>query len=399
MNRPEVSSKVNEFVRQDDRAPARSAREDGGTGGVSQKLSTRRTNSARGEAPPLSNTGVKEGGFSDSGVSAPDVRMILSGGKPTPVQAPAIRIAGEIVNIDWLNVSLPSNFFRNSLNSPDHFEYSEARRELDSFLNDVFGTWVTDLARGRNFYDHSLVIGEGWGYALHGGQRGTICLMLTGKGCSAFADGWEERLYNRCAHVPGTKITRCDLAHDDFWGLRGSVYDVALLEQSGQFTFQGHQRSEVTKAGNWCHGDPRNKGLTLYIGSTSSGKRLCCYEKGKQLGDPESPWLRYEVRFSNKDRFIPWSILLTPSHFFAAAYPAFEGFSDRVERIEIKKKSTQISYAAAKKITRRQFGQHLNMVFEMEGIDGIKELFREGLPRRVKVHTSSLVTQPTPLAA
>lgn len=387
---------------------ARSVSEHGGAVAVpvgelsTEKLSTTRmssTEGGRGAPPPLSNTGENSQTFRDSGVKFPDVRLILSGGKPTPVQAPAIRIAGEICNIDWLNVVLPGHFFQYSLNSTDHSEYAESRFELDAFLTRVFGTHVTDLRSGRNFYDNSLVIGEGWGFVLHGGQRGTVCLMLTGNGCGNFKEGWEERLHEECAGFPGARITRVDLAHDDFWGVRGNIHDVSILEQSGQFTFLGHQRSEVSKAGNWDHGDPRNKGLTLYVGSTSSGKRCCIYEKGKQLGDVESPWLRYEVRFSNKDRHIPWSVLLTPSHFFAASYPCFEGFSDRAERIEIKKKSAQISYETSKKVTRRQFGQHLNMVWEIEGMDGIKELFRDGIPKRVKVHTSNLKTQPAPMAA
>lgn len=310
------------------------------------------------------------------------------------MQTPAIRIVGEIVNIDWLNFIVPSSCFVHDINSDDQTEYMQARVELDAFLTQIFGSHVTEKRGYRNFYDHTLVIGEGWGFVLHGGQRNTICFMLTGTGCGAFQPGWETRLYERSKSLRGSYITRVDLAHDDLHGVRGSIYDIDLLEKSGQFTWAGHERSEVTKNGNWDHGDPRNKGLTLYVGSTSSGKRLCCYEKGKQLGCSESPWVRYELRFSNKDRILPWTILDRPSHYFAAGYPLFEGWADRVERIEIKKRATSITYADCKRIVKRQFGQYLSLILEIDGIDGIHDVCRDGVPARVRQFTTSINTQP-----
>ncbi len=46
------------------------------------------------------------------------------------------------------------------------------------------------------------------------------------------------------------------------------------------------------------------------------------YEKGKQLGDPESPWVRWELELHNTDREIPFDVLLQPGRYVAGAYPA-----------------------------------------------------------------------------
>lgn len=333
----------------------------------------------------------------DSGINQPEMKMVSKAGKVLPVLAPAIRIEGQICNLDWLNFVLPMSFFGADLNSTCESEYQAARTSLDDFLERIFGSHVTQkLEKGRNFYDFCLSIGDNFGYVLHGGQRNTVCFMISGTGCSAFKPGWESRLYGCCSSLG--KITRADLAFDDFEGARGSIYEVDVLEKAGMFTWAGHGRSEVTKAGNWDYSDPNNKGLTLYIGAVTSGKRLCCYEKGKQLGQQDSKWVRYEVRFSNKDRILPWTILINPSHYFAGSYPLFENFSDKQARPSIKKKSAEISYEASIRIVKRQFGQYLNMILAIEGNEGIERCIREGIPKRVKIHTSGLNTQ-TPRSA
>lgn len=45
------------------------------------------------------------------------------------------------------------------------------------------------------------------------------------------------------------------------------------------------------------------------------------YEKGRQLGDPESLWFRAEVELRNQGRIIPLDILINPTQYFTGFYP------------------------------------------------------------------------------
>ncbi|MDR0848010.1 MAG: replication initiation factor domain-containing protein [Propionibacteriaceae bacterium] len=59
--------------------------------------------------------------------------------------------------------------------------------------------------------------------------------------------------------------------------------------------FAQKERVSITPAGDWfTEGHP--KGCTLYVGSRKSAIFLRCYEKGKQLGDPVSDWVRVELQ-------------------------------------------------------------------------------------------------------
>jgi len=74
-------------------------------------------------------------------------------------------------------------------------------------------------------------------------------------------------------------------------------------------------------AGDWLE---EKEGRTLYIGKAKNGKGLRAYEKGKQLGDLLSKWVRFEVQFGNRDRVLPFVILTETEKHFVAAYPALE---------------------------------------------------------------------------
>lgn len=97
------------------------------------------------------------------------------------------------------------------------------------------------------------------------------------------------------------KISRIDLAHDDFKG-EYSSFDWANEQESNDMFLlpKTRNRPACTIAGEFKHGDPQNKGLTLYVGSRKNGKVIRCYEKGKQLGDKSSPWFRSELEIHAK---------------------------------------------------------------------------------------------------
>ena len=68
--------------------------------------------------------------------------------------------------------------------------------------------------------------------------------------------------------------------------------DVVALYHQGAFN-RGGRPPKLKEAGDWIK--HCGYGRTLYLGARGNGKFLRIYEKGKQLGDRTSPWIRYEV--------------------------------------------------------------------------------------------------------
>lgn len=130
-------------------------------------------------------------------------------------------------------------------------------------------------------------------------------------------------------HVKGPKlpyiqdavrITRCDLAFDDMEG-EYSVNDVRDAWRQGLFNGRGRPPSCETRGvcgdnGSWGDGHSR----TFYVGSRDSCRYWRSYEKGHQLGDMESKWVRHEIELK-RDRSsryeIPLEVLVNTDEYFA----------------------------------------------------------------------------------
>jgi phage replication initiation protein len=93
--------------------------------------------------------------------------------------------------------------------------------------------------------------------------------------------------------------------------------------------------------GNWKR--PSGKGRTFYVGSRKNGKFFRAHEKGRQLGDKNSEWVRLEVEFKSVDRELLYDILLMPGAYMAAAYPALSWIEQEQVRIKTKQKTAQIT--------------------------------------------------------
>jgi phage replication initiation protein len=177
------------------------------------------------------------------------------------------------------------------------------------------------------------------------------------------------------------RITRIDLAHDDFSGETVSVTKARAWLDGGQFTTGGRPPDArlVDDLGS-------NKGKTLYIGQRQNGKLCRVYEKGKQLGDPQSPWCRVEVELRGKSREIPHDALLRPSDYLAGAYPCLAYLSKRQDKVRTLKKSAEIGYARMVECLRTQYGPALNAMLRVEGGDPfavLEQAMRPGIPRRL----------------
>jgi phage replication initiation protein len=256
------------------------------------------------------------------------------------------------------------------------------RKWLEKALQDVFCVpregWA-DHGRGWYGYKHRLTLGS-FGLLAYGGeaQKGTLHVELNAHGCRLIAD-WNA--VRRWGEAYSATITRVDLAHDDE---RGQVVDVDCAREwfkQGSFNVNGRPpRSQfIDDMGS-------NHGRTLYVGRRGSGKTLRIYEKGKQLGDTASSWVRAEVELRNKGRVVPWDVLIAPGEYLAGAYPALQFLSEEQSRVRTTQRVAKISYDAMVRHLRVQGGKSLNVMCAVHQGDGavvLGLLVREGTPKRL----------------
>ena len=215
-------------------------------------------------------------------------------------------------------------------------------------LNNVFTQesymWtVKNNPAGKFNYDYSATLyadGEQAGIIAWGGKNLGCYVSFMGMGCNALD---MARLYQEIKNIPSIKITRIDLAHDDFEG-KNSVNMACKMAKKGGFCSggrptsymyieSGHLNKKFVKdnfkaltgsnsTAQKTYGFIPDKGRSLYIGSRESGKLLRVYEKGIQMGDVQDKWVRWEVELHSNQRIIPLDAMIKPSEYLAGTYPA-----------------------------------------------------------------------------
>ena len=357
---------------------------------------------ARSEATPHAAAGsspsTNRGGNTKIVPDTIAATLVLEDGKV--LEIPARRTwGGSSAFLDWVNFTTDESdyFFGRSCVSDQ-----EIMDRVSFKCLQIFGFGITQQRdSGANFYHRSYVLGDGYGMVCHGGQKATVLVMLSGEGCAAAKDGWEKRLYEFLSKHCGVraKLTRVDLAHDCYNGemcgpLRegetrpGYSVDKADADfDAGLFkaAHSGGRMPNHEYRGNWKR--PNGKGRTLYIGNRKNGKFCRVYEKGRELGDKTSEWVRVEVEYKSVDRQLPFEILLDPGQYLAAAYPAFAWISEHQERILTTQKKTEISYRSMCDWIKRQVGPALNVMKHIEGsADKVLDMvIRDAIPQRLKV--------------
>lgn len=238
---------------------------------------------------------------------------------------------------------------------------------------------MADRGRGLNGYLRSFTFDVGGVIYAYGGQRGTGFLSLPGKACALVPD-WAV-LHELIRDRLQARITRWDGAVDDFYGVH-TVDEAVALYQAGAFTSRGRKPSYRTE-GPWL--TPTGEGRTFYVGRRENGKLFRAYEKGKQAGNPDSPWVRWEVEFHNRDRVIPHDVLLYPARYIAGAYPALSWVTPGGARIETVKRQDAISYKRLSECAAVSYGRHINVMLQREGsAERVVEILRrDGVPERL----------------
>jgi phage replication initiation protein len=181
-----------------------------------------------------------------------------------------------------------------------------------------------------------------------GGNGGKCHFSLTGEGCALIED-WSPLQY--LLHFNKGYLTRVDVALDDLEGRR-SLKEMRERYEVGEFNCGG-RRPAIQSITN-----SDSKGDTLNIGSRAGGKLIRCYEKGKQLGNPDSDWLRVEVELHRKDRILPLDILSRPADFLAGAVPWVANlYQLAAEKIKTVKEKAKLTLAKFLENLRQQAGK------------------------------------------
>lgn len=200
--------------------------------------------------------------------------------------------------------------------------------------------------------------------AREGGTIATARIELTGDGCrlySAAGCGHAKRWLLLRAKLESCagRLTRIDVCADDLQGL----YPISVAQQwweKGEFDNRG-QRPKAALHNDFDSGD----GKTLNIGSRKSEKFMRVYEKGRQLGDPESPWVRFEAEFKSSQRKeLTLDILRDPAAYLLGAYPILKFIDAVASRIDVTDAANAATWKSARRHIKRQYGATLHFILK-----------------------------------
>ena len=310
-------------------------------------------------------------------------RLVTRGESLTPdidspiyveAESPSILDAHEFAAItDWLNLTIPVE------DKPEPLE------KLMSSFFEIVGSLFYPLVpreRGLHGWERSFDFGESGALFGIGGQQNRVFFSIPGHSCALIYDDAWHQLKDLIDEYQG-RITRWDGAVDDFSG-HYSV-DLALEWYANNEFSTGGRTPKLNQHGNWFK--PDGSGRTLYIGSRKNGKMLRVYEKGKQQGDSNSPWVRWELELHNKDRDIPTDVLIRPGHYVAGSYACMSWVREKASRIAVYKNTTRIGYDQMVEHARRGYGKLLHVMMEVESDANtvVKKLLRPGIPKRLNI--------------
>lgn len=228
-------------------------------------------------------------------------------------------------------------------------------------------------------------------------QAATVYVSFPGHGCARI-ENWPELQAWLERHK--ATITRLDLAYDDYKAERVSIRQAVDWYLDGGFGAGGRMPSHKMH-GDWLLGDQSKTGRTLEIGSRQGGKLCRIYEKGKQLGDPNSPWVRVEVEWHNESRHIPYEALTNPGKYLAGAYECLHFLDQEQSRIQTQQRAAKVSFDKAMHNGRHLAGRLVNLALDVyQGDYGevVEQLRREGYPARVEPYLHSVGDSPEMLA-
>ncbi|WP_369929317.1 replication initiation factor domain-containing protein [Xanthomonas sp. NCPPB 2632] len=270
-------------------------------------------------------------------------------------------------NIDFLRFSAGAGHVFRSETDDDAMVWA-----AEKFVRDLApksGITVEPAVKGgRRGYAHHVMLltpdGSACGDICWGGenQRGTVSIELTGAACARVEAGFDHDVawsqVREMLETVAAKITRVDIAHDDYKGERGLSLARELYDQ-GEFITGGRPPAANTQG--WNDGS----GMTMYIGKQTGRSQLVVYEKGREQGyrdgEEYAEWVRWEARFYHrKGHVIPLDVLVEPALFLVGRYPALSWVSAVMCRIKSSVVRAKANLQNAMRHCQRQYGGLLN---------------------------------------
>jgi phage replication initiation protein len=305
-------------------------------------------------------------------------RTVTRGESPAPAKAEGGAI------IDWLSFTFPAERLHGDGVMAVKNEL-EAATGLKFYAENTNGK--NGFTTGYRFYavryvgsmPSSVPFCE---YAFGGeSQQGRAYVSITGTGCALIRD-WN--VLHRFLHLTNARITRIDLAVDFMEG----EFD---LERARTAYIDGHFNNGGRQpAANLVDDLNTDSGKTLYIGNRANGKITRIYEKGKQLGNRDSKWTRYETELHNRDRHIPLDIVIRPSDYWVGQHKINKNLIDAsAERIKTLTKEQEITIGRMMQYCRLAYGRLLHIIRLTDGNNfdfeqTYRDLEMEGIPRRME---------------
>ena len=310
---------------------------------------------------------------------------------------------GSLAIVDTLTFTLALDHLTDDVAVTCMHDRDALARALDKAFLRAMGFTLGESTRRRiNGYKDSAALlcpavdddtngDTNFGYVAWGGNptkigQDTLCVHLTGQACEHLnllgGKPWHTLVGRLERH--GAKVTRLDVAHDDLTGSRGGVDAAVAAYHEGAFTIR--RPPSISNAGDWINGHSR----TLYVGKRENGKLIRVYEKGHQLGDPESRWVRYELELHSRDRVIEPAAILDPAGVLAGGSPFLEALMASVEPVKVKtivRQRLRVTMDHLIGCGRVAYGRLINAMsgLGMTPEEVVKALRVEGLPARLYV--------------
>lgn len=264
--------------------------------------------------------------------------------------------------IDWLTVSFKEDSIF-LLDRYPYFDRDEIVKAYSLHFFEIFGFGIDEKMRtkGKYFYEEFYRLGSEnavYGHFHIGGkQKDTVLLDLTATGCQAALPDWEKRLYDFLHKVRRPNITRIDTTKDFFNG--EYMPEQAYQDYKNGLFKVGNNNPKCEKKGTaWENEDFTGKTLTL--GTGNSSKMLNVYEKGRQLKQKDSLWVRFEVRHRDlNDNHLPLDMLIDAGAYLFGSYPLLneEFFKGEVKRTESTVKKLETTLDSRRHYARQQVGK------------------------------------------
>jgi len=321
-----------------------------------------------GAEPELGGVHVAPGRHRTTTSAGDAPRTVIRGESLTtpPVTSPIT------VLTDWVDFTFPLEHSRYAING--------FFRSLIEIVGDSFAP-LTERGKGINGWGRSYSLGNSFCIFAIGGQRGRALLSFSGKTCAQIQHSTWPILIELIRDQYEGRITRWDGAADDHEGIHSIEWALDQYDTGGFKS--GGNRPRVNTIGDWIRNEGR--GRTLEIGSRKNGKLVRIYEKGKQLGDRHSPWVRWELELHRKHRDIPWDVITNPGKYIAGAYPCMNWVHGEASRIKTYKTTVKIGYESLTYHARQAYGPLINIMLAVEKSPErvIEKLIRPGKPSRL----------------